>query len=88
MLLSAYGISDFDQIQMYREIFGGELTYIGYPTNEGNGAMLNLSSLMGITENCSDKAAAWSFMRQFYTAKSDEEIQQLYNLPGTSERFR
>ena len=87
VLLSAYGISDFDQIQMYREIFGGELTYIGYPTNEGNGAMLNLSSLMGITENCSDKAATWSFMRQFYTAKSDEEIQQLYNFPVRQSDF-
>jgi predicted transport protein len=80
-------LSDFEEIQMYREIFGGELTYIGYPTNEGNGAMMNFSDLMGITENCSDKEAAWEFMRQFYMQKSDDEISNTWSFPVRKDDF-
>jgi ABC-type glycerol-3-phosphate transport system substrate-binding protein len=87
VLLSTYYLYDFNQIQMYREIFGGDVTYIGYPTGEGNGAMLSLSGLMGITENCSDKDLAWEFMRQFYLAKSDEEIQNIWNFPVRQDDF-
>lgn len=87
VLLSQYYLSDFDQIQMYREIFGGDLTYIGYPTSEGNGAMLNFSEMMGITEDCSDKAAAWDFMRQFYIAKSDDEMQNTWSFPVRTDDF-
>lgn len=87
VLLSTFYLSDFDEIQLYRVIFGGELTYIGYPTNEGNGALLYFSDMMGITESCSDKEAAWSFMREFYKEKSDEEIQYTWNFPVRKDDF-
>ena len=33
-LLDTYYLSDFEQVQMYRAIFGGPTTFIGYPTSE------------------------------------------------------
>lgn len=69
VLLSEYYLSDFNQIQMYTEIFGDKLTYIGYPTTEGNGAMLSFSNAYGITKNCKEKEAAWELMREFFLPK-------------------
>lgn len=75
VLLDTYYLGDFENIQMYTEVFGGDLTYIGYPTNEGNGAMLSLNNMYGITTNCDDTDAAWEFIRQFYlpTEKGEDD---------------
>ena len=43
-LLDSYYMSDFNQVQLYRVIFGGDTTFIGYPTTNGNGALLNFSN--------------------------------------------
>ena len=71
VLLSTYYLGQFEEVQMYRTIFGGDVTYIGYPTSEGNGAMLNLQNMYGITKYCEDKEVAWEFLRQFYLPAED-----------------
>lgn len=74
VLLSEFYLSDFAEIQMYETVFNDKLTYIGYPTTEGNGAMISLNNIYGITKNCSNMDIAWEFMRQFYLpAESDSE---------------
>ncbi len=77
VLLAEYYLNDFEQIQMYTEIFNDKLTYIGYPTTEGNGAMIQLNTAYGITKNCEDKEAAWELIRQFLLP-SDSENNQGY----------
>ncbi len=71
VLLSTYWLYDLDEIQLYTAVFGGDLTYIGYPTSEGNGALLSLTNLYGITSSCENKEAAWEFVRQFYVPSGE-----------------
>lgn len=84
VLLADYAIADFDQIQMYTEIFGDKLTYIGYPTTEGNGALLSVGPSFAITKNCEDTDAAWNLIRQYYLPRNSEH--NFYGYYGMSIR--
>lgn len=72
VLLADYNLSDFAEIQLYTEIFGEELTYIGYPTVEGNGAMMSLGSSFGVTKNCENTDVAWKLIREYFLPKDTE----------------
>lgn len=71
VLLYQTSLPDFGQMQMLATIFGDELTYIGFPTSSGNGTMMYLSSLTGITKYCEDSAVAWEFLRKLYLPNDD-----------------
>jgi ABC-type glycerol-3-phosphate transport system substrate-binding protein len=72
VLLDTYYLNDFEEIQLYETVFGGPLTFIGYPTSEGNGALLSLNSVYGITTNCDVPDVAWDFLSQLYQPDSDD----------------
>ena len=73
MLLNTY-ISDFNALPMYDAIFGGSVTYIGYPTSSGTGNMLNFNnSGYAISARCENKDAAWQFIRTFFTEDFQKE---------------
>lgn len=86
VLLSEFYLSDFAEIQMYETVFGDKLTYIGYPTTEGNGAMISLNNIYGITKNCKNPDVAWEFLRQFYMPKAEQTEQDYYGSYGFSVR--
>ena len=73
MLMSA-GIYYVDNIIYNDMYFGGETTYIGYPTNEGVGNMLQLGAgdgaLFAMSSKCTDKEAGWQFLRSFLLEKN------------------
>lgn len=73
VLLANYYLSDFEEIQIYTEIFGEELTYIGYPTVEGNGALLNVNNPFAITKNCEDTETAWKLIREYFLPQGENE---------------
>ena len=79
VLLAAYSLTDFAQIQLYTEIFGEELTYIGYPTTEGNGALLTLGSTFAITKNCDQPEHAWKLIREHFLPKEESENNHYYS---------
>lgn len=89
VLLTQYYLGDFEQIQMYTEVFGGDVTYIGYPTTEGNGAMLAFNNMYGITKNCKEKDAAWEFVREFYlpTEKTADNYYSYYGFSVRQDDF-
>ncbi len=72
VLLADYNLSDFMEIQLYTEIFGEELTYIGYPTVEGNGALMSLGSGFGITKNCDQTDIAWKLIREYFVPQETD----------------
>ena len=71
MLMQMY-IGSFEDLVSNEAQFGGKMTYIGYPTVSGVGSYLNLTSGYGISSSCSDKEAAWQFLRGFMTEKALE----------------
>ena len=72
-MLMKLELSSFGNIASDEAWFGGEMTYIGFPTASGVGSYLELSSGYGISASCSDKEAAWQFVRGFMTEKAMED---------------
>lgn len=67
-------LSGFDNgLSQYKTIFGGEITFKGFPCSDANGHVMMLSDGIGISTSCKDKDAAWQFIRRIlseeYTAQ-------------------
>lgn len=78
MLLDCY-LYSLDSLNYYQYIFGGDIddmTFIGYPCSDGAGSMLSLQAGYAISKNCTDKDAAWQFVRQFLTEAYQDNVYQ------------
>ncbi len=64
-------LSDLQSIQLYRALFGGGVTFAGYPGEGGSGVRFSADGGLAMSASCADKDAAWSFLRQ--TLLPDEE---------------
>lgn len=90
VLLSAYNLTDFAEIQLYTEIFGDKLTYIGYPTIEGNGALMTMGSTFAVTKNCEMPEHAWKLIREYFLPVEEDANSQgyySYNLSIRNDEF-
>ena len=76
-----YSVDDLLYNDFY---FGGESTYIGYPTSEGVGSMMSLTSGFAMSSRCADKAAGWAFLR---TVLSEEYQRDVWGLPINKVAF-
>lgn len=67
LLTDAY-IYDFDEMQLYIEMFQGDVTAIGYPNADGNGGcILSVDSCYGIAAKSNVKDGAWAFIESYLT---------------------
>jgi len=85
MLLQT-SIYSFDDLKYNSLYFGGDTTYIGYPTNSGTGNMLELDYGYAISENCKNKDAAWQFLREFFTEDYQEDQWSLPSHKGVFDK--
>jgi ABC-type glycerol-3-phosphate transport system substrate-binding protein len=67
LLLQTMYISGFEELQMYQAMFGGDITFKGYPCENGVGSVYTFNSGVSMTVKCSDKEGAWEFMRTLLT---------------------
>ena len=78
-LLSPETLYDFQYIQIQQHIFGGEITYVGYPREDGGvGSSFVIEDGLAMSTTCKDKAAAWSFMREVIQPQSDPTEEYFY----------
>lgn len=61
------GSIDLESIQMYKKMYNGDITFIGYPDAEKEGSYFSVSSNMGIYSKSEVKEGAWEFIRTFMT---------------------
>ena len=64
-LLMDVEIYDLDEVCYHDQYFGGSCTYVGYPTRSGSGNVLYLTEGYAMSASCSNKEAAWDFLRSF-----------------------
>ena len=86
-MLRATSVSYMEGILYEDAYFGGDSTYIGYPTWSGVGSMLQLGSDSGIyamSSSCKDKEAAWQFLRGFLL---EDYQQNVWGLPVNRSVF-
>lgn len=58
----------------YETLLGEPVSYIGYPSENGSGILLNAFNYMALSTNCQDNEAAWSFISKFlYDTKPEAQ---------------
>ena len=56
-----------EMLQIYDDLYQGNVCFKGFPSSEGVGLKLKYSDMYAISDTCSDKEAAWDFIKQFMT---------------------
>lgn len=79
-------MSQMADYQFHKEIFGGEITCLGFSGSDEDGIKINLSgTALAITENCEHKDVAWQFVKSFLA--TDEEPGMSWGIPVTKDGF-
>lgn len=71
-MLSVDTIFDLEKIQLDEAIFGGAVSYIGYPTLDGScGSSFSpgMTPDLAMSASCKDKEGAWAFIRQLLLSR-------------------
>ncbi len=87
MLMNSY-IYDFYEYRMYEAMFGGDVTFIGYPVSQGVGNSLSLNGVsMGISSKSQHKDVAWEFIREMFTEEYQANDRYNYGFPANKNAF-
>lgn len=70
-LLLPVSLNDLQSVQLYRALFGGGVTFVGYP-GEGGGVRFGIDGGMAMSASCADKEGAWRFLRQVLLPSGEE----------------
>lgn len=63
-MLRRGAVYNFYDPQRAKFLLGGEISYVGYPNEEGRiGSSFSLGSSTAMSSSCKDKEGAWSFLR-------------------------
>lgn len=72
VLLDQVHISDFNDIQMYYEIFQGDVNFIGFPNSDGSaGCAMSASDTYGISSKSRQKEGAWAFIESYLSSETE-----------------
>lgn len=75
VLLSTAYIYDFNQLQMYNEIFQGDYNCVGFPTVDGQGGhALSANEAYAITTKSEKKDGAWEFLESILTEANNNRF--------------
>ena len=66
-LLNTVYLYNFDSAQEMKSSLGSDVTYVGFPADEGYGAAFSVNDGIAMSKTCSNKDVAWQFMGQFLT---------------------
>ena len=83
MLVQTY-LYGLDSLLWNQMDFGGKATYIGWPTFSGVGSIMRFENGFAISKNCSNKDAAWDFIRGMLTESGQSDV---YMIPSNRNAF-
>ena len=79
-ILSMQYISSFrDYAYAKQGTFGEDITFIGFPIEDGLGGCLNIDQTMAISALSKNQDAAWEFVKSFFTEEYQDNLG--YNFP-------
>ncbi|MGN0575621.1 MAG: ABC transporter substrate-binding protein [Ruminococcus sp.] len=86
-LLSPLYIETFRDFNVKKQsIFGDDITFVGAPSNDGNGSVIILSEQFAIMESSDFKEGAWEFLKFIFNP--DNTDPQMSGIPVTEKGFR
>lgn len=77
------GINSYAALQLYCSFGGADITYVGYPSSDGNGAITETDVMFGILDSSSAKSGAWEFLSTLFTDGFQKNIGLDGNIPVT-----
>lgn len=79
MILFDMSVSSVEEIQMYKEMTGGDMSFVGFPINGECAPILHTNGTgLAITQKSSDPEGAWEFLKVLF---SDEYQRTVYDFP-------
>lgn len=76
-----------EDVQKDKQIFGEDITYIGYPNREKQGSYFQFARQIGIYSESGVKDEAWEFIRTFMTKEYQGKIMNSYCTPTRKDCF-
>ena len=67
MIASFFQLADYTNFQYYKAMYGDDMVFKGLPGTGGSGGVLVPNNTIAMTNSCSNKEAAWEFIRTFLT---------------------
>ncbi|MDE6092726.1 MAG: hypothetical protein K2G14_06475, partial [Ruminococcus sp.] len=87
-LLDSVYLSTFTEYGTEKTVyFNDDITLVGAPSDDGNGAVISFGNSMAILESSPSKDACWEFMKQFFTDEYYENDMYSYSLPTLTSAF-
>jgi len=75
-LLMRMYVGDFSNLTyQLNGYFGEEVTYVGFPTQTGNGAYISATDTLMLSAKSKNLDAAWEFVRYYLTDEYQDELQ-------------
>jgi len=73
-MLLPTNIRSVDELKLMQFLFGGDVTFVGYPTHTGSGSYAELASGLAISATSPHKDAAWDFVRTLFLADTQRNM--------------
>lgn len=70
VLFSEFAAAGFGEFRTYYDIFAEPVTFAGYPSENGEGNVAVMNCNIAIMEKCSNKQAAWEFVKSIYIGEN------------------
>lgn len=88
ILLETAYIYDFEELQLYNEMFSGDVSCIGYPTTDGSsGTALMANQAYAITSKSKVKDGAWEFIESFLSRDEENSNMYRWSFPNNKEQL-
>lgn len=81
------GYVSLEEIQVYKQMYKGDITFIGYPNKDKEGSYFNLNTLFGISSKSDVKDGAWEFIRTFMTKEYQGTNGNIWDTPTRQDCY-
>lgn len=76
-----------EQLEVYRQMFGEDITFIGYPNKDKSGSYFQFNSKVAISSKSENKEAAWEFVRTLLTMEYQSTEGNIYDIPTRKDSY-
>lgn len=81
------GYVSLEEIQVYKQMYKDDITFIGYPNKDKEGSYFNLNMPFGISSKSDVKDGAWEFIRTFMTKEYQGTNGNIWDSPTRQDCF-
>lgn len=81
------GTLSTEKMQVYEQMFGTDISFIGYPNKDKSGSYFSFQTRLGMYSKSENKEAVWEFLRTFMTKEYQAELDSIVEYPTRQDNF-